>query len=53
MLKSRTTTKVKRLPPVHPGEILKEEFLKPLQLSEYRLAQGIHVPRRRINEIVH
>jgi antitoxin HigA-1 len=54
--KSPTTTKPKngrRLPPVHPGEILKEEFLKPLEISEYRLADRIHVPRRRINEIVH
>jgi len=42
-----------RLPPVHPGEILVEEFLKPLGISQYRLAKGIHVPPRRINEIVH
>lgn len=39
--------------PVHPGEILMEEFLKPLGLSQYRLAKEIHVPPRRINEIVH
>ena len=54
--KSPTTTKPRngrRLAPVHPGEILKEEFLKPLEMSEYRLADRIHVPRRRINEIVH
>jgi len=38
---------------VHPGEILAEEFLKPLELSEYRLAKGLRVPARRINEIVH
>ena len=51
--KSRITTKSKkRLPPVHPGEILAEEFLKPLGLTQYRLAARIHVPRRRINEIV-
>jgi len=43
---------VKRLPPVHPGEILFEDFLKPLGLSQYRLAQGLSVPPRRINEIV-
>jgi addiction module HigA family antidote len=43
----------KRLAPVHPGEILAEEFLKPLALTEYRLAKGLHVPARRINEIVH
>ena len=39
-------------PPIHPGEILLEEFLKPMNLSQYRLAKEIHVPPRRINEIV-
>jgi antitoxin HigA-1 len=39
-------------PPVHPGEILLEEFLKPIGISQYRLAERIHVPARRINEIV-
>lgn len=39
--------------PVHPGEILLEEFLKPLTVSQYRLAKEIRVPARRINEIVH
>jgi antitoxin HigA-1 len=43
----------KRLPPVHPGEILLEEFLTPLGISQYRLAKDINVPPRRINEIVH
>ena len=43
----------KMLHPVHPGEILLEEFLKPLNLSQNRLALGIGVPARRINEIVH
>ncbi len=38
---------------IHPGEILLEEFLQPLELSQYRLAKDIHVPARRINEIVH
>ena len=38
--------------PVHPGEILLEEFLLPLELSQYRLAQSLSVPPRRINEIV-
>ena len=51
--KSPTTTKTKkRLAPVHPGEILDLEFLKPLAITQYRLAERIHVPRRRINEIV-
>lgn len=40
------------LPPIHPGEILLEEFLQPLELSQYRLAKDIGVPVRRINEIV-
>ena len=39
------------LNPVHPGEILLEEFLKPLSISQYRLAKDIHVPLRRVNEI--
>ena len=42
----------KRLPPVHPGEVLLHDFLKPLGLSQYRLAQGMTVPPRRVNEIV-
>ncbi len=43
----------KTLPPIHPGEILLEEFLEPLGISQYRLAKEIHVPPRRINEIIH
>jgi antitoxin HigA-1 len=39
--------------PVHPGEILLEEFLTPLAVSQYQLAKEIRVPARRINEIVH
>ena len=38
--------------PIHPGEVLREDFLLPLGLSEYRLAKDIGVPPRRINEIV-
>ena len=45
--------KEKLLPPIHPGEILMEEFLKPMEISQYRLAKDISVPPRRINEIVH
>ena len=45
--------KTKKLPPIHPGEILLEEFLKPLGISQYRLAKDINVPARRINEIIH
>ena len=42
-----------KLPPIHPGEILLEEFLAPMGISQYRLAKDISVPPRRINEIVH
>ena len=44
---------VKRLSPVHPGEILLEEFLAPMEITQYRLAKDINVAPRRINEIVH
>ena len=43
----------KRLKPIHPGEILLEEFLQPMGISQYRIAKDIGVPARRINEIVH
>ena len=43
----------KKLSPVHPGEVLLEEFLEPMEISQYRLAKDISVPPRRINEIVH
>ena len=42
-----------RLPDIHPGEILNEDFLGPLGVTQYRLAQAVSVPPRRINEIVH
>ena len=42
----------KLLPPIHPGEILLEEFLKPLGISQYRLAKEIRVPAQRIGDIV-
>ena len=43
----------KKLAPVHPGEVLLEEFLLPMEISQYRLAKDISVSPRRINEIVH
>ena len=49
---SITTTNRGRLPNPHPGEILLEEFLKPMGLSQNALARAIHVPPRRINELV-
>lgn len=45
-------TKELLLPPIHPGIILSEEFLEPMNISQYRLAKDIGVPPRRINEIV-
>src|SRR5688500_962621 len=44
--------KTRKLPPIHPGEILLEEFMKPLGLSQNALAKKLRVPPRRINEIV-
>lgn len=43
----------RKIKPIHPGEILLEEFLAPMEISQYRLAKDISVPPRRINEIVH
>lgn len=43
----------RKISPIHPGEILNEEFLKPLEISQYRVAKDISVPPRRINEIIH
>lgn len=42
----------RKLAPIHPGEILLEEFLHPMEISQYRLARDISVPPRRVNEIV-
>jgi len=58
MSKSATTTRKRNMPrrahaPIHPGEILEQEFLADLGVSQYRLAKEISVPPRRINEIVH
>ena len=44
---------MKTLPNIHPGEVLLEEFLKPLEISQNRLARAMGVPPRHINEIVH
>ncbi len=48
-----TKRMTKRLAPVHPGEVLQEEFMEPLGLTQYRVAKATGVPARRINEIVH
>ena len=44
--------RTKKIPPIHPGEILLEDFLKPMGISQYKLSKDISVPPRRINEIV-
>lgn len=44
--------KRKKLSPIHPGEVLHEEFLKPMGITKYRLAKDIHVPPQRIGDIV-
>ncbi|MFW5870909.1 MAG: HigA family addiction module antitoxin [Verrucomicrobiota bacterium] len=44
---------MKKTSPIHPGEVLSEEFIGPMGISQYRLAKDISVPARRINEIVH
>lgn len=46
-------TNIREVPLVHPGEILLEDWLKPLNISQYALAKAIDVPPRRINEIIH
>lgn len=51
-LKQQTSWSIKSSPPIHPGEILREEFLLPLGISNYRLAKEIGVPPQRIGEIV-
>ena len=53
MAKQVTLEREDRLPPVHPGEVLLEDFMKPLGLSQYRLAQELNVPAMRISQIVH
>lgn len=51
--RGEATVAVRKLAPIHPGEVLQADFLEPLGVSQYRLAQDISVPARRINEIVH
>ena len=51
-IEENETVKDPALNPVHPGEVLAKDFLEPMALSQYRLAKDIHVPARRINEIV-
>lgn len=50
---ARSARSAAKLAPIHPGEVLLEDFLTPLGLSQYRLARDLSVPPRRINEIAH
>lgn len=50
--RTKKRTNMKRLPTIHPGDVLREDFMKPLGLSQYRLAQDIGVPALRISQIV-
>ena len=50
---SQTALSLEKLPPIHPGEILNEEFLRPMNVTQYRLAKAIGVDARRIHSIVH
>jgi antitoxin HigA-1 len=52
-MKPKTQPPIDRLPPVHPSEILREDFMVPLGLSQNALAKALCVPPRRVNEIVH
>ena len=45
--------RTRKMPPIHPGEVLLEEFIEPFGISQYRLAKDVGVPPRRINDIVH
>ena len=49
----RTARRREKLPPIHPGEILQDEFLAPMKITQYRLARGIGVDPRRVHAIVH
>jgi addiction module HigA family antidote len=51
-LRSSTTTDMKKLPNIHPGEVLQEEFLVPLEITAYRLAKDIGIPQTRVSQIV-
>lgn len=49
----RTARQHRKLPPIHPGEVLRDEFLAPMKITQYRLARGIGVDPRRVHAIVH
>ena len=51
-MSTKTTNNAEKLPPIHPGEILDEEFLRPMNITQYRLAKSIGVDARRVHAIV-
>lgn len=53
MSNSSITTELDRIEPIHPGEVLMEDFIEGFGITQHKLAVSIHVPPRRINEIVH
>ena len=52
MLRSSTTTDMKKLPNIHPGTVLEEEFLVPMGITAYRLAKDISIPQTRVSQII-
>lgn len=52
-MNTKVSRRPQRLPPVHPGEILSEEFLRPMNITQYRLAKSIGVDARRVHAIIH
>ena len=52
-MKRQVSQRPEKLPPIHPGEILNEEFLRPMNITQYRLAKSIGVDARRIHAIIH
>ena len=52
-MNTKVSRRPQRLPPVHRGEILSEEFLRPMKITEYRLAKSIGVDARRVHAIIH
>ncbi len=52
-MNTKVSNRPEKLPPVHPGEILSEEFLRPMNITQYRLAKSIGVDARRVHAIIH
>ena len=52
LVKAKKMNTMDKLPNIHPGEVLSEEFLKPMEISAYRLSKDLHIPQTRISEIL-